>query len=87
MDAELYAWGELAKSIIILAIRDYAKALKNYKRQYKMYGAKIRMKECQEFFTSDWFAVLSEIDGKMLMKKIEKEYENMHFERKKNIIL
>lgn len=80
MDAELYVWDNLAKEIIIQAIKDYVKALKNYDRQRKMYEAKIRIKECQEFFRSDWFGVLSDMDGEKMIEKIEKNYKHMHFE-------
>lgn len=29
------------------------------------------MKQLQRFFTSDWFDLLCDLDGKMLMRKIE----------------
>lgn len=83
MDAELYAYDALAKEIIIQAIKDYVRALKNIKKGRKMYEAKRRIKELKMFFTSEWFCLLSDMDGKKLIKKIEKDYENIHFEGRK----
>jgi hypothetical protein len=33
-------------------------------------------KDCEDFFTSEYFSILSKIKGKVLMKKLQEEYEN-----------
>ena len=82
MDAELYAYDNLAKEIIIQAIKDYVKALKNLKKERKMYAAKMTIEECRRFFRSKWFCVLSNADGEKMIEKIERNFEHIHFERK-----
>ena len=31
------------------------------------------VEDCERFFRSDWFAVLTGIDGQMLLKKLQEE--------------
>ena len=52
----------LANAIILKAVSDFRKS-KSYKRR-----AEIKM-----FFRSEWFKVLTELDGEMIIKRLERE--------------
>ena len=55
----------LANAIIIQAIKDYRKALRQLERNSKYEPALSRKRECERFFRSEWFQVLScvEVDN------------------------
>ena len=59
----------LAHTIIMLAVKDYKKALKNDNRRTK--------RECERFFRSEWFDVLTRIDGNMLIDKLRAEVKRI----------
>lgn len=64
------AYANLANAIIILACEDY---YKSYRRVMKGNASKkmINMAEdCEEFFQSEWFEELTELDGEMVMNLI-----------------
>ena len=63
----------LANAIIIQAADDYRVSLRRLKLN-RMNREYLRVKEdCERFFQSEWFEVLSNVDGKMIMKRIQKE--------------
>lgn len=55
----------LAAAIILQAVKDYRKALKNGEYEQK--------RECERFFHSQWFGILSDIDCKSLIDRLRKE--------------
>ena len=55
----------LANAIILLAVQDYRRALKRRKSEVRG--------ECEKFFQSGWFEILTDVDGKVLMEKLQKE--------------
>lgn len=72
MAVTLTPYQELANAIIVQASADYKRAceaLKTWKRDPDALGTK---KECERFFQSDWFDVLSGLDGRVLMQDIRK---------------
>jgi len=69
---------ELANAIIRLAAKDYMKALAKLKRDPNNSNAARTAHECERFFLSDWFSILTELDGTLLMSRIQKE---QHYER------
>lgn len=86
MDAELYGYDRLAKMIIIQAIKDYRWALKSMKKCKNVREAKSLIRDVEAFFTSEWFYVLSDIDGRSLMKLIKDDPDNVHMNNIKNLI-
>ena len=64
---------ELANAIVIQAAKDYRKALKTLKRYPRYEPAKAVVAEVEEFFRSDWYRVLTSVDGDMLIRKIRRE--------------
>ena len=62
---------ELANNIVIQACKDYKRALPR-----KDNHSRRTVVECEKFFLSGWFALLTKVDGKMLMQHIKKEVQN-----------
>ena len=55
----------LAAAIILQAVKDYRKALKKGERE--------RKRECERFFRSQWFGILTSVDGETLISRLRKE--------------
>ena len=62
----------LANGIILQAVKDYRKALRGFSLNGKSGTAVIA--ECERFFRSKWFRVLTNVDGEHLIINIRKEY-------------
>lgn len=62
---------ELANNIVIQAVKDYKNALGGESIKDKR-----TVKECELFFRSGWFALLTKVDGEMLIQKIKQEVQN-----------
>jgi hypothetical protein len=58
----------LANAIIEQACKDYVRAVKA--------GDPDRILECEHFFRSSWFGVLTDIDGTSLMRRLSKLAKN-----------
>ncbi len=65
----------LANAIIIQAATDYRKALVDLKRNNNYKPAIDNKAECECFFHSAWFGILSQINPEMLISKIAKEVD------------
>ncbi len=65
----------LANAIILQAVKDYRDALKALKRNPDYRIAQSGKKECEQFFCSEWFQALTSIDGRMLIRKLQREVE------------
>lgn len=63
----------LARAVILQAVRDYRMARKKVKYHPKNKEAKLMIEDCERFFRSDWFGILTSVDGQMLMKKLQEE--------------
>ncbi len=63
----------IANAIILQAVKDYRNARKKLKKRPKNKDAKLMVEDCERFFCSDWFEALSEVDGKMLLRKLQEE--------------
>ncbi len=63
----------LANAIILQAVKDYRDALKRLSRGRANKDAEIKKQEILNFFRSDWFGVLTEIDPEMLIRKLDEE--------------
>lgn len=67
-------WQEnLAHAIILQAVRDYRDVRKILKK-YPKHELSLKMQEeIEEFFLSDWFTVLTKLEGKTLLEKLREE--------------
>lgn len=63
----------LANAVIILASKDYRAALKKIKKNPYSKAAKAELKEIEDFFHSDWYSVLTSVDGDMILKGLREE--------------
>ena len=66
-------YDNLANAIIIQAAKDYKTALAHLKGVPGGIESSKSVKDLESFFCSDWFGVLSNLDGKRLMNKIKED--------------
>ena len=62
-----------AQAVILQAVKDYRTARRKLKHHPKNKEAKLMIEDCERFFRSDWFGVLTSVDGQMLLKKLQEE--------------
>ena len=63
----------LANAIIVQAAKDYAKALRRLKKFPHDKDTQYVKQDCERFFRSDWFEVLTDLDGEVLIQRMNKE--------------
>ncbi|MBQ2071947.1 MAG: hypothetical protein II460_06335 [Oscillospiraceae bacterium] len=63
----------LANGIILLAVKDWREAVRTLKKWSRDKDAKRTRDECEQFFRSEWFAVLTSVDGNALLNKLKQE--------------
>lgn len=63
----------LANAIVITAAKDYRDALRSLTRNKNNNNAKRMKEEVERFFNTDWYSVLTDLDGAFLMRKIQEE--------------
>lgn len=68
---------ELANAIVIRAAKDYMMALRKLQSEPNNPKALGLKKECERFFRSFWYSILTKVDGEVLMEKLKKEVEAM----------
>ena len=67
------AYTKLSNAIIIQAAKDYRKALKRLKEHPHDTDARGVKDECERFFRSYWYSQLTNVDGEILIKKLQAE--------------
>ena len=72
---ELDPYQELANAVIILAAKDYRHALRIQRRNPGSKAVQSQIDSLERFFRSDWFEVLTEVDGEMLIRRLREERE------------
>ena len=70
------AYEKLANAIIIQAAKDYRVAKRKLRRKPGNKDAKSEAESIERFFRSDWFRALTEVDGEMLIRKLNEEVDN-----------
>ena len=63
----------LANAIILQAAKDYRLARRKLRRKPRNEDAKFMVKDCEDFFRSDWFKMLTDVDGEMILRKLQEE--------------
>ena len=63
----------LAKAIILQAVKDFRPAYRRLQKHPDDKAAASRVKEITEFFCSEYFCLLTDLDGPRLLKKIIEE--------------
>ena len=64
---------KLANTIILQAVSDYRAALKKVKKNPKNRDAIDGVLQIEKFFRSEWYQVLTSVDGEYLIDRLGKE--------------
>lgn len=65
---------KLANAVILQTVKDYRTARSKLKKNPENERAKLMVKDLERFFRSDYFAVLSNLDGDALLERLEEEW-------------
>ena len=63
----------LANAIIVQAAKDYRQALRKQKKDPDNASALLCIEDVEQFFRSDWYRILTTVDGELLIREIRKE--------------
>ena len=66
-------YSNLGNAIILQAVKDYRDALRTLRYNPHSTERQKMKSEVEKFFVSDLFSILTNIDGRMLMKKLQQE--------------
>ena len=64
---------DLANAIVVQAVEDYRNAREGIGS--KRYPPKVVIREVERFFRSDWFLMLTRLDGEVLLEKLRNEFK------------
>lgn len=64
---------KLANAIILQAVKDYRAAKRKLKRNPRNHLAQSEVDSIERFFRSQWYECLTEVDGEMLIRKLNEE--------------
>lgn len=67
------AYTNLANGIVIQAVDDYRRLLRGKPIQGNLKGY-VSIKECEKFFLSEWFYILTNVDGQTILDRLRREY-------------
>lgn len=73
--SDITNYENLANAIILQAVKDYRMALKCLKANPKNRTALSDKDEIERFFRSQWFTVLTSVDGEMLIRSLTMEVD------------
>ena len=73
--SDITNYENLANAIILQAVKDYRMALKSLKANPRNRTAMADKDEIDRFFRSDWFSVLTSVDGEMLIRSLQMEVD------------
>lgn len=65
----------LGNAVVLQAVKDYRRAYKRLMRHPKDHQAERDVDEIEQFFTSDHFNTFTELDGTMLLHRLQDEME------------
>ena len=64
---------DLANAIVVRAAKDYRKALERLDNPLEGVHAENDIKRLEEFFRSDYYKLLTSVDGELLINKLKQE--------------
>ena len=73
--SDITNYENFANAIILQAVKDYRMALKCLKSNPKNRTARADKDEIDRFFRSQWFTVLTSVDGEMLIRSLTMEVD------------
>lgn len=69
----LNPYEKLANAIIIQAAKDYRLALRRFRNYPNKAAAKNSKRKIEQFFRSDWYGMLTNIDPDVLIRRLNEE--------------
>lgn len=63
----------LANAIVMQAVKDYRMARHKLRKRPKNTDAKVMLEDCERFFLSDWFENLINVNGEIVLRKLQQE--------------
>lgn len=63
----------LVHAIVLQAVKDYRSAYKQLKRNPQSDAATRHLISCERFFLSEWFIEITDVDGELLLNKLNEE--------------
>ena len=73
--SNITTYENLANAIILQAVKDYRMALKGLKANPRNWTAKADKDEIERFFRSQWYSALTDVNGEMLIRSLQKEVD------------
>ena len=73
MEENYKAYENLANAIVKQAARDYMTALKRLKKNPYDRKKRKEVRELEEFFHSDWYELLTDVDADYLIRKLREK--------------
>ena len=67
------AYEKLANAIILQAVKEWRAARRKLKRKPKNESARIELESCERFFRSEWFRILTDVNGAVILRKLYEE--------------
>ena len=68
-------WNNLANAIILQAVKDFKPAFRRLRKHPNDKMAQNQVRELTKLFFSDWFSVLTGLDGPALLNRIMREID------------
>ena len=65
----------LANAIVLQAVKDYRRAARKISGDRQNIMAERTYRDCRRFFLSRWMQVLTDVDGRELIRKLDREVE------------
>ena len=70
----LSPWQKLANAIVEQAVKDYRmEHARDKANPQNSDHAKADVRQLERFFRSDWFEVLTDVDGRLILSRLKKE--------------
>ena len=67
------AYENLANAIILRSVTDFHNAFTILSQDHRSIEAQVTISECEIFFRSKWFSMLTALDGEQLLEILRKE--------------
>ncbi|MGN0241917.1 MAG: hypothetical protein ACI4CS_09545 [Candidatus Weimeria sp.] len=64
---------KLAAAVVMQAVKDYRSALRSVRKSPSSRFARSQREALERFFRSEWYLLLTDIDGEMVIERIRKE--------------
>ena len=73
--SDITNYENLANAIILQAVKDYRVALRALKANPRSHTPLSDKNKIERFFRSEWFTVLTSVDGEMLIRSLQMEVD------------